>query len=138
MRSDTLLVMHAYDLPVQAVVVNEGRNGWYGDMLPGTDPEDVPLSVRCVIWTAGKMAEQHFNCRAHDRTWMHDYGAIASRLDGSGLTPQEREQHIDEAEAEASAILRHDHAAASRLFDWLVEHESIDGDTFNLLMQSGS
>jgi hypothetical protein len=132
------VVMHAYDLPVQAVRVIEGKDGWHGDTLPAADPEGVPLPVRCVIWTAGKMAEQHFDCRAHDRSSQHDYGEMVSRLDRSGLTPQEREQRIDEAEAEARAILRRDHDAALRVFGWLVEHESIDGDTFKGLMQSES
>jgi hypothetical protein len=136
------VVMHAYDLPVQAVWVKytKGNGGWHwsGDTLPATDQEGVPLPVRCVIWTAGKMAEQHFDCRAHDHTWRHDYGVMASRLDRSSITPQAREQRIDEAEGQARAILRRDHDAALRVFDWLVVHQSIDGDTFKRLMHGGS
>jgi hypothetical protein len=134
------VVMHAYDLPVRAVWVkyNDEKGHWHGDTLPGSDPEDVPLPVRCVIWTAGKMAEQHFDCCAHDRTWLHDYGVMASRLSRDGLTPHQREQRIDEAAAQARAILRREHDAASRVFDSLVEHECIDSDTFARLMQGYS
>ena len=48
--------MHAYDLPVRAVWVkyNDEKGHWHGDTLPGSDPEDVPMPVPCVIWTAGK------------------------------------------------------------------------------------
>jgi hypothetical protein len=83
------------------------------------------------------MAEELFDCHAHERTWLRDYGEIASLLDREGLLAHEREHRI-EAEAQARAILSRDHDAARRVFDWLVERGRIDGDMFKRLMQGGA
>jgi ATP-dependent Zn protease len=129
------VVLHAYHVPVHAIFVKfTDAKGWHG--CTKSDPTDHrPLPDRLVFWTAGKMAEEHFGCRAHDQTWQLDYGEVASLLDREELTPQQREQLIDEAETQARVILNRNHYAALRVFDWLVEHESIDGDTFTRLMQ---
>jgi hypothetical protein len=131
-------VLHALGVPLRAIFVEfTDAKGWHG--CAKSDPtDDRPSRDRLVFWAAGKMAEQHFDCRAHDRTWLLDYGEIDSLLDREGVTPREREQRIAEAEAQARAILHRYHDAALRVFDWLVEHESIDGDTFKRLMQRES
>jgi hypothetical protein len=131
------VVMHAYHLPVQAVWVKytEVKGGWHGDMLPGSDPEEVPLPVRCVIWTAGKMAEEHFDCRAHGRTWHLDYADMESRLDRAEIFGRARKQYIADAENKARAILRRDHDKAVRLIERLVEHDRVEREVFERLMK---
>jgi hypothetical protein len=53
----------------------------------------LPLPEWTTILTAGRPAEQLFNCRAHHGKWLRDYG-IGSRLDqirirdnGTGIPP---------------------------------------------------
>jgi hypothetical protein len=129
------VVMRAFDVPVQAIsVIYTEEKGWHGDTFSGVDPNALPLPDQFVILTAGKMAEELFECRAHSRTWMRDYGEIESRLDREGLAHQ-REQHIAEAEARARATLSNQRANALRLFDWLVEHGRIEREAFERLMQ---
>ena len=113
------------------------EKGWHGETERGANPDDLQEPVQFVIWTAGKMAEELFGCRAHDRTWLRDYGEIESRLDRKGLSHDERTQRIDEAEMQARAILSRERDAALRVFHWLVEHGCLDGDTFEHLMRGG-
>jgi hypothetical protein len=130
------VVLHTYHVPVEGVWVKFTKEkGWHGETEPGDTPDDLQEPVQFVIWTAGKMAEELFDCRAHDRTWGRDYGEIESRLDRKGLSRDERNQLIDEAEMQARAILSHERDAVLRVFHWLVEHECLDGDTFERLMR---
>jgi ATP-dependent Zn protease len=69
--------------------------------------------------------------------WQADFVWIASLLHREGLV-DELWPRIDEAKAKARAILSRENDAAKRVFEWLVEHERIDGDTFESLMRGGA
>jgi hypothetical protein len=94
----------------------------------------LPRPEWTTILTAGRAAEQLFNCRAHHGTWLRDYGEIDSRLDREGLA-HERERRIDDAEAHARAILSRDYDAAFRVFKWLAKHGSIERKAFERLVR---
>jgi hypothetical protein len=121
---------------VQAVWVTftEDR-GWHGgtDRLPGAT-EHLPLPDRIMFWTAGKAAEELFDCPAHTRAWLGDAGEIDTLLDREGLA-HEREQRIAEGKTRARAILNRERDNAQRLFDLLVEHGHIEREAFERLMQ---
>jgi hypothetical protein len=132
------VVLHALEVPVRAIFIKfTDAKGWHG--CAKSDPaNDRPVSDRLVFFAAGRMAEEHFSCRAHDQASIRDYGEIDTLLDRECMLQGDREQHIAEAEARAGAILRRNHDATLRVIDWLVEHGSIDGNAFECLMQRGS
>jgi hypothetical protein len=95
------------------------------------------INCRCRIGSpSGPLAERrkNFSSRAHQLAWIGDFAEISSRLSREGLIDQ-LWQHIAEGKARSQAILNGEHAAALRVFDWLVEHNSMDGETFAGLMR---
>ena len=117
------MVLHAYNVPVEAVwvVYSEEKKDWHGgtEMLVRASGH-LSDAERVAILAAGRAAEELFQCRAHSPAWLRDFGEIASLLDRKGVG-HELWRRIDRRDAQARAILSKDRDAAIRLIDWLVE-----------------
>ena len=122
-------VLYAYHVPLKAVWVafTKEKDGWHGEAEPAdATADDLPWQDRIVTFAAGKAAEELFECPAPALKWKADFAWIASLL--------HREGRVAEL-CPLRAILSRGHDAALRVFDWLIKHERIDGDTFERLMR---
>ena len=130
------IVAYSFNLQVESVYVRcEEAKGWYGGTKMSS-PKYLSISDQVVNRAAGKAAEELFNCPAHERAWLHDFGEISSLLNRSGLPADELRPRIDEGKERARAILEKYRDQALRLTNRLVECGRIDGIEFTRLMNS--
>jgi hypothetical protein len=128
------IVAHSFNLHVETVYVRfEEAKGWYG-CAKTSSPEYLSVSDQVVNRAAGKAAEEYFNCPAHERAWLHDFGEISSLLNRSGVPGDELWPRIDEGKERARAILERYRTEALRLANRLEECGRIDGIEFTRIM----
>lgn len=127
----------AFSFQVHVIAVRVALNdekGWHGatDTPPGS-ADNLPYLDRITLWSAGKAAEEFFECTAHECAWLGDFGEISSLLNRKGLL-NELWPRINEGKARACVIFEKHRDQARRLTDRLVERGCIDDAEFLRLM----
>jgi hypothetical protein len=124
-------------MPVLAVRVTfSEEKGWHGgtDTLKGS--ADHLQHGSGPILRAGKIAEEFFDCPAHQKAWLGGFfGEISALLDRNGIR-HERDLwlRIAEADERARAILQSHRDKALKLIDRLVECGRVERPEFLRLM----
>ena len=88
------------------------------------------------ILTAGKTAEELFDCPFHEKAWRPDWWQICKLLERNGVL-HERHLRLAQANTCARAILDRESKRVLRLVDWLSEHRHIDAGTFVTVIGAG-
>ncbi len=119
-----VIALWSFRIPVLAARVTpsdeKGRHG--GTETPERSVDQLPYADRLTILSAGKAAEEFFDCPAYERAWLHDFGEIASLLNRNGIAPDELWPQIDEGKARARIILASHRKQGSKQIDHLFKH----------------
>jgi hypothetical protein len=130
-------VAFSFNLPVLAVRVTfSEEKGWHGGTdTPKGSAYHLHYMDQVTILRAGKTAEEFFDCPAHQKAWLGDFGEISALLDRNGIR-HERDLwlRIAEADERARAILQNHRDKALKLIDRLVECGRVDRPEFLRLM----
>ena len=71
------MVLHSFALEVSVIrVLYTEEKGWHG-CTSATPIDHLPVNDQILNFAAGKAAEEHFECPAHERAWCRDFGEIA-------------------------------------------------------------
>jgi Zn-finger nucleic acid-binding protein len=129
------VVLYAFGIRVLAVRVTfSEEKGWYGATdTPKGSADHLSCQDRITILSAGKAAEEFFDCPAYEGAWRHDLGEIASLLDRNGIPAEQHWLRIDECKARAHSILAEHREQAVKLIDHLYEHGEVVAELPELL-----
>lgn len=125
------VVAFSFSLRVAAIrVVFSEEKGWHG-----CTKADTPQAIedRITLLSAGKAAEEFFDCPADGKAWHDDLLKISLLL---GLPSELPWPQINEGKARARPILEKYREQALRLTDRLVERGRVDDAEFLRLMNA--
>jgi hypothetical protein len=131
------VVAFSFGVPLLAIWVTfTEKKGWHGgaDRGPEGSVEHLHYMDQVTIFRAGKTAEMFFDCPAHERAWLRDFGEISALLNRNGIHEHELWSRISEADERARPILKAHREKALELIDRLVECECVEGPEFLRLM----
>jgi hypothetical protein len=130
------IVLHSFGLPVVVIrVLYTEEKDWHGRTCAAS-VDHLPVKDQVLNHAAGKAAEEFFDCPAHEKAWLKDFGKIASLLNSNGIPEDELWPRIDEAKECARTILARYRDEALKLTDRLIESGHVDAADFDHLMQS--
>jgi hypothetical protein len=129
------VVLFSFSVPVAAVRVAFNEEvGWHGGTdLPNGSDDHLHYMDRITILRAGKTAEEFFDCPAHEKAWLRDFGEISTLLDRNEIL-HELWSRIDLADARVRVILEQHRDKALKLINRLVEYGRVNAAEFSRLM----